>query len=123
MFEEDFEAERKSRAAAVGKMNDLRREYRERVEEMEKELTASKAAREHMAQLFTVKQEEFQAHLEDLEREHRDYQEKMESEVVAKASQVQQYHMQVMAFEEQVKQLAMQAKAVPIAINSGPGTI
>ena len=81
MYEEDFQAERKSRAEAVGKMDDMRKECGAQIEELKKALALA------------------QEHLEAVNKEHKDYQEKIESELVAKATE---YYVQIMSLKEQV---------------------
>ena len=103
MFKEDFQAERNIRAEAVGKMDDMREEYETKIEEMRKDLTATRATLENTEQLLIIKQQQFREHLENVDKQQRDYQEKMESDLAAKAAQVKQYYKQTMAFKEQVQ--------------------
>ena len=103
MFEEDFEAERNSRAEAVGKVDDVKKEYETKIEEMRKEYTDIKAKFENIEELLIMKQQQFHGHLEAIDEQHKDYQEKMESDLAAKAAQAKQYHKQTMAFKEQVQ--------------------
>ena len=105
MFKEDFEAERNSRAEAVGKTDDVRKEYETKIEEMRKDLTATRATLENTEQLLIMKQQQFHEHLENVDKQHKDYQEKMESDLAAKAAQVKQYYKQTMTFKEQVSKL------------------
>ena len=103
MFEEDFEAERNRRIEAYVKLDDTRKEYETKIEEMKKDLTTKRAEAENLGQLLIMKQQQFHDHLEGIDKQHKDYQEKMESDLAAKAAQVKQYHKQTMAFKEQVK--------------------
>ena len=102
LFEEDFQTERNSRAEAVGKVDDVKKEYETKIEEMRKDLTATRAEAENLGQLLIMKQQQFHDHLEGIDEQHKDYQEKMESDLAAKAAQMKQYHKQTMAFKEQV---------------------
>ena len=70
MFKEDFEAERNSRAEAVGKMDDLRKEYETKIEGMKAELTTTKATLRNTEQLLITKQDQFCEHLENVDQQH-----------------------------------------------------
>ena len=92
MFEEDFQLERNSRAEAVGNMDDLRKEYETKIEEMKKERTDIKAKFENIEELLVLKQQKFHDHLETIDQQCKDNQEKMESDLAAKAAQVKHYY-------------------------------
>ena len=74
MFKEDFEAERKSRAEAFGKMDDLKQEYERCIEKMKKEGTGRRAKLE---ELLLKEQQQFHEYLEEVK-----------SDLAAKATQV-----------------------------------
>ena len=83
-------------------MDDVRKEYETKIEEMRKEYTGIKDKFENIEELLLLKQQQFHEHLETIDQQHKDYQEKMESDLAAKAAQVKQYYKQTMAFKEQV---------------------
>ena len=100
MFGEDFQTERNSRAEAVGKMEDLRKECDKQIKEMKKDLTATKDILKNTEQLLLMKQQQFHDHLETIDQQQKDYQEKMELELAAKAAQVKHYYFYMHAVSD-----------------------